>query len=84
MFAKLYETEQHGQILVVIDTNDDGSPSVTISVEPEGMGVCSLGPSWKDTDVGWSSAEKLFNDMTEDMAITFADEIFSQLSALNE
>jgi len=40
MFAKLYETEDHGQILVKLDAGDVGQPEVRYYFEPKSLGVC--------------------------------------------
>lgn len=60
MFAKLFETEEHGQILVKMDTAEDASgPEVREYFEPEGLGVCSVAFSWsdEDEDTQWEKAE---------------------------
>jgi len=60
MFAKIFESEIHGQLLVKIDSGDDG-PEVRTFFQPKNLGVCSLAVGFKDTDSGWDSAEELFS-----------------------
>lgn len=61
MFAKIFETEEYGQVLVVKDINDVGNPCVNVSSEPEGYGVCTMGISYKDNDDGWEKQEAYFD-----------------------
>ena len=72
MFAKLYETEKHGQILVMLDSNEDsGRPQIKVYFEPEGAGVCSVGLNFK-TDISesdqWVAADKSLANFTEEFA----------------
>lgn len=59
-FAKLFESEAYGQILVKVDANDKGEPEVRYFFQPEGLGVCSCAASFTDDDAGWDKAETLF------------------------
>lgn len=60
MFAKLFESDIHGQILVKLDDNDKGEPEVRIYFRPEGFGVCSLALTGKDTGPCRETLEGLF------------------------
>ncbi len=40
-FAKLFEFEGLGQVLVMLDRGDDG-PEVRLYFKPDGLGVCSV------------------------------------------
>lgn len=61
MFAKIFESENYGQLLVKIDTSpEDSTPEVRYFFEPEGLGVCSIAYSFADTDLGWEQADALF------------------------
>ncbi|HEP9000241.1 TPA: hypothetical protein VDU89_006973, partial [Pseudomonas aeruginosa] len=40
-FAKLFEFEDLGQVLVMLDRGDDG-PEVRLYFKPDGLGVCSV------------------------------------------
>lgn len=71
MFAKLYDTEEHGQILVKLDqseSDDHSGPEIRYYFEPEGLGVCSIAINAVDTDKGWEAAERIFTETTEERA----------------
>ncbi|MGK8912292.1 hypothetical protein ACRS9D_31270 [Pseudomonas aeruginosa] len=58
-FAKLFEFEDLGQVLVMLDRGDDG-PEVRLYFKPDGLGVCSVACSNfpGDEDEQWEYAEK--------------------------
>ncbi|HCF4284895.1 TPA: hypothetical protein NIE37_004643 [Pseudomonas aeruginosa] len=58
-FAKLFEFEDLGQVLVMLDRGDDG-PEVRLYFKPDGLGVCSVACSNfpGDEDEQWDYAEK--------------------------
>ncbi|HBO5663998.1 TPA: hypothetical protein L4592_005984 [Pseudomonas aeruginosa] len=60
-FAKLFEFEDLGQVLVMLDRGDDG-PEVRLYFKPDGFGVCSVACSNfpGDEDEQWDYAEKGF------------------------
>jgi hypothetical protein len=66
-FAKIFRTEETGQILVVIDEGDAG-PEVKFSFVPVGLGVCSLAVKF-DGDTAWDSAQELFDSVDKVRAI---------------
>lgn len=78
-FAKLYETYEYGQILVMLTTNEEDKPTVLFHIQPEGFGVCSIGPTFKDTDAGWDNAEMTFDMVTEEIAKEFAAQMMEVL-----
>ncbi|KAB0668963.1 hypothetical protein F6V30_14085 [Oryzomonas sagensis] len=67
-FAKLFETQEHGQILVKLDSGDDGAPELRYYFAPEGLGVCSMAINGKDTDKGWSAMAQVFDEQTSETA----------------
>lgn len=67
-FAKLFEVDGIGQILVTQDTSDDGLPSVFVSHMPEGYGVCTFCFSFADDEAGWESCDRAFQLMDEEKA----------------
>ncbi|MEQ1560396.1 MAG: hypothetical protein ABL933_15855 [Methyloglobulus sp.] len=73
MFAKLYG--EINQVLVKLDTNDEGNPELRFYTKPEGLGVCSLALEFADTDEGWDKAEKALREMTAEMVYTMANKI---------
>ena len=75
MFAKLFGTDKD-QILVKLDTNDDGNPEIRFYFEPEGLGVCSIASSWKDdSDKSWDKAEAAFALIDEEKARNVVSEM---------
>jgi uncharacterized protein YkuJ len=69
MFAKLFDTKEHGQILVKIDTDAESNPEVRYYFEPKGLGVCTMAISHEDTDEGWKVIESVFDKFDEKAAI---------------
>jgi hypothetical protein len=63
MFAKIFESETLGQLLVKIDGNDHGAPEIRVFFVPEGLGVCSVALAFTDNDEGWDSADKAFDEV---------------------
>jgi hypothetical protein len=71
-FCKLYQTPECGQILVKLDSHEDGGPEVRVYVQPENLGVCSMAVTYADTDEGWDLAEKKFSECDEAQAVARA------------
>lgn len=67
MFAKLYGTGAD-QVLVVLDTDDEGAPCIKFSCKPEGAGVCTFTTSFDDSEDGQAKAESIFVEIDEDKA----------------
>lgn len=64
MFVKLFETKDHGQILVKLDVRDDcNGPEVRVYFQPdnEALRVCSVALEFTETDKNWSLAEEVFS-----------------------
>lgn len=68
MFAKLFDLEVFGQVLVKLEGTDEGGPELRVYCEPPGLGVCSLAAGYKDSDEGWHSAEKALSQFDEAQA----------------
>ena len=84
MFAKLYETDEFGQILVKLDQSDgDCVPEVRIYFEPENLGVCSTAFKYKDSDDGWDKAEKYFNEIDQSTAMSTVNGVIQQLAQVS-
>ena len=75
-FAKIFQTDKHGQILVRIDVDENAMPSMIVSVVPPDMGVCEYAMSWKDTDLGYAKRDEIFESMSVSEAGEWADIIF--------
>ena len=75
MFAKLFGTPED-QILVMLDTNDEGHPAVHVLFEPPGYGVCKLVSGFQDTEdnseaavnAAWDQAQEVFDKYDEALA----------------
>ena len=69
MFAKLYETEEFGQILVKLD--EEEGVEIRFFFTTEGLGVCSLAHNFKDSEEAdaWDKADYNFNKIDEARAI---------------
>lgn len=68
-FAKLFDTDIYGQILVVIDEGDEG-PEVRFSFTPAGLGVCSQAIKYsQESEDGWNNAQNFFDSIDETIAI---------------
>lgn len=78
MFAKLYEFEDIGQVLVKVDQSDDGC-EVKVYFEPEGLGVCSAAINFPDTDTGHENAQRCFKAVTEHHAGKMARDTIATL-----
>ena len=78
-FAKLYENEEVGQILVELNSDDKEKPTVTIKFIPEGLGVCAVAAGYQDSDIGWGKAEEFFNSLSEIEAVKFVKNALTQI-----
>jgi len=68
-FAKLYEDDELGQILVKSDMDHNGNPEIRFYCIPDGLGVCSVALTHDDTDEGWKAMEKAFESIDKKDAI---------------
>lgn len=66
-FAKLWG-DGKDQVLMKIDTGEEGAPEVRFYCEPEGLGVCSFAIGFEDSDAGWDRAESAFSEIDEERA----------------
>lgn len=82
MFAKLYQTEETGQVLIKIDNGDKG-PEVRFYFVPEGLGVCSMALEFKDDNKGdaWDKADAFFEKIDEELAIQMARGMMQEIAA---
>jgi len=63
-FAKLFETEEYGQVLVKIGGNDRG-PEIHVCYLPDETGIRSTRISYEDTNEGAAVARILFDQTNE-------------------
>lgn len=74
-FAKLFEFDDIGQVLVTTDTHDDnGKPLVALRCDWEGL---TATPSWQfpDTDDGYDLRDKYFNSIDAEQAHKLASNV---------
>lgn len=69
-FAKVFDTEKYGQILVMKDRNSEGNFSINVHICIDG-GNMNIAIGFDDTDEGYESRERLF----EKVDIDFAEKI---------
>ena len=61
VFAKLFDTDNHGQILVKQDTHHENfNPEVRFFFKPDGLGVCTMAIEFEDSDKGWDDCDAAF------------------------
>lgn len=85
-FAKLFENEELGQVLITLDSRSEegGVCQISISVEPEGFGVCSTNlifggeESGETEDEAWDKAEAAFAQIDEEKAFSMARSFVEQ------
>lgn len=85
-FAKLFESEEYGQIVVIRQNNDDGEPEVRFFLRPkiDGLRVCAVAAAGKDDSEESEKAMDAIFDKTdlqaaEEMASTVNDELTAML-----
>ena len=79
MFAKLYEKEGIGQVLVKLDNSEKG-PEIRYYFVPEGLGVCSVAVEFNDNADSWDKADAAFERVNEEQAIQLAREMIQKMA----
>ena len=77
-FAKMFQTEL-GQVVVMLQTDDDGAPEVRVFMRPEDMDVCSTAFGYSGDDEGQAKAEDGFAKFDMAMATACLREVNSLL-----
>lgn len=72
-FAKLYEAEDVGQVLAVIDGHE-----VIIRFVPPGMGLSAVRACLPDTEGGQQKAELLFAKIDEQFALSLVRKVLAE------
>lgn len=69
-FAKLFETEQFGQVLFILQQSDAGAPEVRTYMDPgiDGLSVSSFSSEFLDSPAGWEDAAKAFEEIGQEGA----------------
>jgi len=81
-FAKLYNNEEVGQVLVVMMTDENHNPCVDVMFKPEGLGVCKYYIYPKDhlsEEKKWEYIENVFDSITEEKAVNQAKSVIEAL-----
>lgn len=86
MFAKLFENETIGQILVKLDQSDSEShtgPEIRYYFQAPSFGICSVAAFYNDSSAGWDAADTAFANVTqlsaEKIALGAVNRIISEL-----
>lgn len=84
-FAKLFDTEEYGQILFILETDVEGADgihpvAITMKASPKGLGVCSLLFGYEEEDL--DKAEGLFESIGEEEAKGLASSLWEQLEGM--
>lgn len=81
-FARLFEFEDLGQVLVKLDDGDDGA-EVRIYFVPEGLGVCSVAMTFKagSQEDQWSKAERAFDMVDREKAHALVTDTLRTISS---
>ena len=83
--AKVFQHHPTGKQIVVIrdEDSEDGSPSISVLVEPDGLGICANRYGYPDTEAGWLKRDEMFEErFTEQEVQKMASRIIDSASAL--
>ena len=80
-FAKTYQTDK-GQILALMETDEEDKPCIKFYAKPESLGVCCVSLSFNDTEEGWNQCEKVFSDITQEKAEGAVATIYTAADAI--
>ena len=83
-FAKLFQSEKYGQLVVIMQGSDSGQPQLRIFMQPPSYGVCSMGLQYEDSDSGWDKCEADFEKIDLTWAESRVQMTFDQLVAMKE
>lgn len=79
-FAKLFDTQQCGQIVAIAGKDDDENPAIRIMFKPAGLGVCEHCLSFHDTSEGRECRDEAFNELDEEIAVDVVKPIMDMIS----
>ena len=70
-FAKLFQSDEIGQVLVTLHLTGEDTPELHITFDPnvDGLGISSTKVGFPDTDAGEELAQRAFDSVTEESAI---------------
>lgn len=82
-FARVFETQQFGQVVIMRDRDPAGYPSVTIYSML--AGTDAIVPSWitfSDDAEGFEERDKVFSELTEEDVTTTVSELHSSIAMI--
>lgn len=68
LWAKLFEIAGVGQVLALLDENEDGEPVVKFLYEKDEFGRHSFTFGFPKTEMGWTKAQAFLNTVDEQSA----------------
>ncbi len=74
-FAKLFDSAKYGQLVLMLDTDDDGEPKISVYAKPPELGVCNAGLTFAG-ESGEENAQAVFCAMELEDAEKLAGAIF--------
>ena len=83
-FAKLFQSETYGQLVVIMQGSVKGRPELRIFMQPAGYCVSSMGLQYEDSDSGWDKCEADFEKIDLAWAESRVQMTFDQLAAMKE
>ena len=76
--AKVFRHSSGKQVVVIRDEDpENGSPNISVLVEPEGLGICASKYGYPDTEAGWLKRDEMFEKFSEEDAISAAESILN-------
>lgn len=82
-FAKIFESEKYGQLLVTKDEGSNG-PRVAVHAQPHDLGVCVIGVNFPDDQGGWDKQDAHFDRMDLEIAETQIKPLFDMIAQASE
>lgn len=80
-FAKLFESEKYGQLVVIKQTDDDGLPEVRLFLLPENLGVCSIAISFvDDSEKSCDECRRIFEEFDMEKAESMAQQVVNYIT----
>lgn len=76
-FAKLFENEEIGQVLVKMGETEDGRPEIKTYFVPEGLGVSSMSLEFQDG--AWDAADAAFEAVDEEKTLAAVRNVIAEL-----
>lgn len=79
MFAKIYNTADFGQVLLMKDEDDNGAPELVVACQPKGFGTCKLKFGYSDDEDGWNKLDEAFETLGFEFAYKGAAQMHEML-----